>query len=250
MDDIYNVAGRIHSIETCGTVDGPGIRYVIFMQGCPLRCMYCHNPDTWNIKSKDAPTKTVGEFMVDIRKYKSYFKASGGGVTLTGGEPLMQKKFAISLFKACKEEGLHTTLDTSGYTGIDDLTLEVLKYTDLVLLDMKSINSDVYQKLTGSPIERNLDFSRYLKDSRIPAWVFFVLVPGLTDNEEDLHALASYLKTLNNVERVGILPFHQMGSYKWQKLNLDYQLGDTPEPSPEETERVRELFRSYNLAVR
>jgi len=250
MDDIFKVAGRIHSIETCGTVDGPGIRYVVFAQGCPLRCLYCHNPDTWNIKSKDAPTMTVGEIMTDVRKYKSYFKASGGGLTLTGGEPLMQKKFAIALFEACRQEGIHTALDTSGYTGIDDLTKEVLNRTDLVLLDMKSVDAEMYKRLTGSPIERNLDFARHLRDEKIRTWVSFVLVPGITDSEEHLHALAKCFKNLGNVEKVGVLPFHQLGAFKWKRLGLNYELGDTPEPTVEETEQAKELFKSYGFVIR
>ena len=249
MDNIYDVAGKLHSIETCGTVDGPGIRYVVFTQGCPLRCIYCHNPDTWNI-NKSSLTMTVGELLPDILKYKSYFKASGGGVTLTGGDPLLQREFALALFKACKKEGLHTALDTAGYGDIDDLTKEVLAHTDLVLLDIKSINANTFKEVTGVPIDKTMAFSKYLSENNIPAWVLFVLVPNVTDNEDDLHALASYLKTLNNVEKVGILPFHQMGAYKWRLLKLEYKLNNAPVPTKEEVRRVRELFRSYGLSVR
>jgi len=195
-------------------------------------------------------TLSVGELMPDIVKYKSYFRASGGGVTLTGGEPLLQKDFALALFKSCKQEGLHTALDTSGYSNMDDLTKSVLKVTDLVLLDFKSINPDTYKKTTGASINRVLEFAKYLSDVNIPVWAQFVLVPGLTDNEDELHALASYLKALNNIKKVGVLPFHQLGAYKWRKLKLDYQLNNTEPPSPEETEIVRELFRSYGLVVR
>ncbi|MCL2852260.1 MAG: pyruvate formate-lyase-activating protein [Defluviitaleaceae bacterium] len=250
MNNINDVVGKIHSVETCGTVDGPGIRYVVFTQGCPLRCMYCHNPDTWDANGKGSLTKSVGELMSDILKYKSYFKFSGGGVTLTGGEPLMQREFALALLSACKGEGLHTALDTSGFGDIDDLTKKVLSRTDLVLLDIKSINADTFKKVSGFPIDKTLAFAEYLREAGITAWARFVLVPGLTDNEEDLHALASYLTTLTNVEKVGILPFHQMGAYKWQELKLNYQLKDTPTPSETETERVRDLFRSYGFIVR
>ncbi|MCL2565582.1 MAG: pyruvate formate-lyase-activating protein [Defluviitaleaceae bacterium] len=244
------VVGRIHSIETCGTVDGPGIRYVVFAQGCPLRCMYCHNPDTWSINNPNAMRRTVSELMPDIIKYKSYFRATGGGVTLTGGDPLMQKEFALELFKACKQEGLHTCLDTSGYSRVDALTKTILEYTDLVLLDFKSINPDTYEKVTGFPIERTMKFAKYLSDNNIPAWALFVLVPGLTDDEKELKDLAAYLTTLKNIERVGVHPFHQMGAYKWRQLKLDYQLNNAPTPTPEETEKVRELFKSYGFVVR
>ncbi|MCL2838637.1 MAG: pyruvate formate-lyase-activating protein [Oscillospiraceae bacterium] len=250
MNDIYNVVGKIHSIETCGTVDGPGIRYVIFMQGCHLRCLYCHNPDTWDINNYSKEL-TVGEIMEDILKYRSYFQASGGGVTLSGGEPLLQKEFAAALFKACKLEGLHTALDTSGHDGnINDATLEVLKYTDLVLLDIKSINADTFKKVTGATIDATLNFAQFLFDEEIPTCVRFVLVPGLTDNEDDLHEMARYLKSLKNVTKVGVLPFHQMGAYKWENLNLKYELKGKPEPTAEETEKVRKLFRSYGFRVR
>jgi len=245
-----DVAGRIHSIETCGTVDGPGIRYVVFAQGCPLRCMYCHNPDTWNINSESVIIKTVSELMPDILKYKSYFKFSGGGVTLTGGDPLMQKEFASELFKACRQEGLHTCLDTSGYTELDSLTKEVLKYTDLVLLDFKSISKDTYKKVTGFPIDKVLEFAKYLSDNKIPAWALFVLVPGLTDDEKEIHDLASYLTTLKNIEKVSVHPFHQMGAYKWRQLRLNYQLNNAPTPTSEEVKKVREIFKSYGFNVR
>ncbi|MCL2618313.1 MAG: pyruvate formate-lyase-activating protein [Defluviitaleaceae bacterium] len=250
MENSYDVTGKIHSLETCGTVDGPGIRYVVFTQGCPIRCVYCHNPDTWDANGKNALTKSVGELLPDILKYKSYFKASGGGVTLTGGEPLMQKEFAAALFKACKGEGLHTALDTSGYAGIDDGTRRVLEHTDLVLLDIKSINPATFKNVTGFPIDRTLEFAKHLSDAGIMAWARFVLVPGLTDDEDELHALAQYLTTLRNIDKVGILAFHQLGAYKWQDLGLDYKLADTPTPSAQETERVRDLFRGYGFEVR
>ena len=249
MSNIYDVVGKLHLIETCGTVDGPGIRYVVFAQGCPLRCIYCHNPDTWDI-NKHALSMSVGELMPDILKYKSYFKASGGGVTLTGGDPLLQREFALALFKACKQEGLHTTLDTAGFTDIDDLTKELLSYTDLVLLDIKSINPETFKEVAGVPIDKTLAFSKYLSDARVPAWVVFVLVPNVTDKEEDLHAMASYLTTLENVEKVSVLPFHQMGSYKWTQLNLEYKLNNAPTPTPEEIMKTKDIFRSYGLSVR
>ena len=244
-----DVTGKIHSIETCGTVDGPGIRYVIFTQGCPLRCAYCHNPDTWSPNSKDQKLMSVRELMSDIVKYKSYFRFSGGGVTLTGGEPLMQKQFSAALFREVKREGLHTVLDTSGHVSIDDVTKEVLAHTDLVLLDVKSISPHTFKQVTAHSIDKTLAFAGYLSEQNISAWARFVLVPGLTDNEQELHGLAKYLTTLGNLERVSILPFHQLGAYKWENLNMRYTLKDTPAPTDQETEHVRGLFRDYGLTV-
>ena len=244
------IIGKIHSIETCGTVDGPGIRYVIFTQGCPIRCLYCHNPDTWAKDGKGQTLMTVSELLEDIVKYKSYFKFSGGGVTLTGGEPLLQKEFAAALFEACKKEDLNTALDTSGFDDIDPVTERVLSNTDLVLLDIKSINDETFKKVTGFPIDKTLKFADYLDEKGVNTWVRFVLVPGLTDNWDDLRALAEYLTKFKNIEAIGILPFHQLGAYKWEDLRINYKLKDTPTPSMEETERVRELFREYGFVVR
>jgi len=247
MDEVF---GNIHSIETCGTVDGPGVRYVVFAQGCPLRCIYCHNPDTWALAGKNFFRMSVSELMSDIVKYKSYFKFSGGGVTLTGGEPLMQKKFGIALFRECKYEGLHTTLDTSGYADLGFATREMLDYTDLVLLDIKSINADTFRKVTGFTIDKTLEFAHFLCEKNIDTWVSFVLVPGLTDIEWEMHGLAAFLAKLDNVKRVRVLPFHQLGAYKWQDLGIDYPLKEARAPSLEETEIVRELFRGYGFDVK
>jgi len=193
---------------------------------------------------------SVEALLEDIVKYKSYFKYSGGGITLTGGEPLLQKEFAAALFKAAKREGIHTALDTSGYDIIDDTTRDVLAHTDLVLLDFKSINADIFRQVTGFPIDNTLSFADYLLERNIPVWARFVLVPNLTDNEKDLHALADYLTQLSNIENVGIVPFHQMGAYKWLNLGINYKLKDTRVPTAEETGRVREIFRGYGLTVK
>jgi len=211
--------------------------------------MYCHNPDTWDI-NKSSLTLSVGELLPDIKKYESYFRASGGGVTITGGDPLMQREFVLAMFKACKENGWHTTLDTAGNANVDDLTKELLSYTDLVLLDIKSINPETFRKVTGVPIDKTLAFANYLSEANVPAWVVFVLVPNVTDDEDDLHKMASYLTTLKNVEKVSILPFHQMGAYKWRQLKLEYKLNNAPTPTAYETERVKDIFRSYGLSVR
>ena len=242
-----DIAGKIHSVETCGTVDGPGIRYVVFTQGCPLRCLYCHNPDTWAVNGKKLTRISVGELIEDIVKYKSYFKFSGGGVTLTGGEPLLQREFAAALFEACRDEGLHTTLDTSGYAKIDEQTGRLLKATDLVLLDIKTADPDSYKEITGFPIQTALDFAQYLSEQKIPVWAGFVLVPGLTDDQSQLHGVARYMATLKNIQRVRVLPFHQLGEYKWADLGIKYKLSGKPTPTPEQTEWVRGLFRSYGF---
>lgn len=244
-----DITGNIHSVETCGTVDGPGIRYIVFTQGCPLRCQYCHNPDTLPPTADYAKTMTIPELLADIVKYKSYFQSSGGGVTVTGGEPLLQKKFVAELFKTLQTNGLHTCLDTSGYTNIDDTTQKLLSYTNLVLLDIKSINPETFERTTSVKIQRTLEFLDYLRAQNVTTWVRFVYVPGLTDNLDEIHQLAKFLTDYPNVPKVGILPFHQLGKHKWAELGLDYQLADTPTPTREEAETIRDIFRSYGHTV-
>ncbi|TCT13128.1 pyruvate formate lyase activating enzyme [Natranaerovirga pectinivora] len=238
--------GRIHSLESCGTVDGPGIRFVIFMQGCPLRCQYCHNPDTW--KLSDGKEMDLDSLVDEVLKYKSYMRFSGGGVTVTGGDPLLQVDFVRELLKACKENGIHTALDTSGYI-FNDKVKEVLEYTDLVLLDIKSYNHSNYKNLTGVSLNPTLDFMTYLSQINKPTWVRFVLVPNLTDNEEDMHNLGNYLAGFTNVEKLELLPFHKMGEFKWEELGYEYKLKNTPEPTNEEVKKAKSIFESYNLNV-
>lgn len=238
--------GRIHSIETCGTVDGPGIRYIIFTQGCPLRCQYCHNPDSW--KMADGNEMSVDSLINDIIKYKPYMQFSGGGITVSGGEPLLQPEFVGELFKKCHENGIHTCLDTSGYIQLQKAD-PVLDHTDLVLLDIKSYNPLVFKDLTGVPIDSTLAFAKHLSDRNIPVWIRYVLVPNLTDNPEDIDSLANYLTSLTNIERVDILPFHKMGEYKWEQLGYDYKLANTPEPSKESVTMAQNIFKHYNLPI-
>ncbi len=243
---IMSVTGRIHSIETCGTVDGPGIRFVIFTQGCPLRCKYCHNPDTWKIS--EGKNMTVDELIQEIEKYKSYMDFSGGGVTVTGGEPLMQPKFVKELFRQCKERGIHTALDTSGYIPLEHAK-EVIQYTDLILLDIKSFDYQTYKELTGVSNEPTLELAKYLSDIGKPMWIRYVLVPNLTDNPDHIEALAQFIKDLKTVEKIEILPFHKMGEYKWEELGYNYELKETPAPSKELVDSVKEIFKKYNLKV-
>ncbi|MGQ9837543.1 MAG: pyruvate formate-lyase-activating protein [Cyanobacteriota bacterium] len=236
------VTGRIHSIETCGTVDGPGIRFVIFTQGCPLRCQYCHNPDCRDPQAGQAVT--VEELISEIQKYKSYLRK--GGVTVTGGEPLMQPTFVAEIFRRCHELGLHTALDTSGFVQLE-VAIPVLEHTDLVLLDIKSFLPDLYRKVTSVPLEPTLIFARHLAKIHKPTWIRFVLVPGLTDPEENVKGLAQFVATLSNVERVEVLPFHKMGEYKWEQLGLPYLLKDVPPPSPEQVAKAVQIFRDQGL---
>lgn len=233
------LTGKIHSIETCGTVDGPGIRVAVFLQGCPLRCQYCHNPDTWRLD--EGKSYTVEEVVKEIIKYKSYMRFSGGGVTLTGGEPLMQPEFVKAVFEACREQGIHTALDTSGALFCDK-SKEVLKETDLVLLDIKSFSPEKYQKVTGGKLAPTLKLLEYTKEKKIPVWVRYVLVPGLTDDLENIKAMANYLKNYSNVEKVEILPFHKMGEYKWKKRAESYALKEVKEPEEALVKKVKDLF--------
>lgn len=240
------IKGQIHSLESCGTVDGPGIRFVIFTQGCPLRCLYCHNPDCRHIENgKEA---TVEELITEIKKYRSYMRFSGGGVTVTGGEPLMQPEFVTEIFKQCQALGIHTALDTSGYVPLE-AAQPVLDYTDLVLLDIKSYKPDIYRTVTGVAIEPTLNFARYLNEINQAAWIRFVLVPNLTDPVDNVKKLAAFVASLHNVEVLEVLPFHQMGAYKWEKLGYDYQLQDTEPPTPELITNTIQIFQSYGIKV-
>jgi pyruvate formate lyase activating enzyme len=246
MDNQKEVTGIIHSIETCGTVDGPGIRFVIFTQGCPLRCLYCHNPGCQYIEK--GKIMSVDALMEEILQYQSYFKFSGGGVTISGGEPLMQPEFVQEIFRKCRCLGIPTALDTSGYANLS-LVKPVLEYTDLVLLDIKSFDPTVYQKVTYVSLKSTLKFARYLNKIHKPVWIRFVLVPDLTDSLEHITQLAQFIANFDNLERVEVLPFHKMGEDKWKQLGYDYQLQATPPPSPELLEKVINIFKSYGLAV-
>jgi len=238
--------GRIHSIETCGTVDGPGIRYVIFFQGCPLRCRYCHNPDTWD--RHKGQEITIPELLADIGDYKSFMDYSGGGVTASGGEPLMQAEFVADLFAACQKRSIHTALDTSGYTSLEKAK-RLLSYTNLVLLDIKSYNPQTFQHISSVPIEPVINFLEYLKSKQIPAWIRFVLVPGLSDHKPDIQQMAAYLKGFSNIERIDVLPFHKIGEYKWKELGYAYDLTDTQPPSSQELTDVKLIFQNYGFQV-
>lgn len=232
--------GYIHSFETFGTVDGPGIRFVVFMQGCPLRCKYCHNRDTWEpcINSK----YTVSDVLEKILRQREYLEASGGGVTLSGGEPLMQVKFATELFKRLKKENIHTCLDTAGSFVLTEEIKELLNYTDLVLLDIKHIDDEKCINLTSKTNKYTLDFARYLSDNGIKMWIRQVIVPGITDGREDLGKLKEFLSTLKTVNNVEILPYHSMGREKWLKMNQKYELDGVREATYEDVQRAKEIL--------
>ena len=237
--------GYIHSFESFGTKDGPGIRFVLFLQGCPLRCLYCHNVDTWEIKDKKM-VMTAQEVMKEILKVRGFIKT--GGVTVSGGEPLMQPEFLMELFKLCRENGIQTALDTSGYI-FSDKAKQVLELVDMVLLDIKHINPEKYKILTSVELDNTLKFAKYLNEINKPTWLRYVLVPGYSDDENDLHEWAKFTSQLKNVERVDVLPFHQMGQYKWEKVGKEYKLKDTPTPTRELIDKAEGIFRSYGLKM-
>jgi pyruvate formate lyase activating enzyme len=240
------IVGYVHSFETGGTVDGPGIRFVLFTTGCPLRCLYCHNPDTW--KLKNGKRMTVDEVMAEIGKYVRFLTICGGGVTISGGEPALQHEFVAEILRRCKALNLHTALDTSGLLG-DQISDAMLEEIDLILLDIKSWDPELYQRLTRQPVEPTLRFARRLSDMEKPMWIRFVLVPGLTDGLENVEGVADFVAGLSSVERVEVLPFHQMGISKWEALGINYELGDTEPPSQELLERVQDQFRDRMLEV-
>ena len=220
------MTGYIHSKESFGTVDGPGIRYVLFLQGCPLRCKYCHNPDTWAIG--EGKPITVEEVLYEYNKNKAFY--SKGGITVTGGEPLLQTDFVLELFKKAKEQKIHTCIDTSGITYNPENTEyinkldELMKYTDLVMLDIKHIESEAHKDLTGKGNEGILAFAKYLEAKNIPLWVRHVAVPGITDDPKHLQRLGEFIGTLKNLKAVDVLPYHTMGVNKYKEMGLTYPL--------------------------
>lgn len=244
--DPLNACGYVHSIEVGSTVDGPGIRFVLFLTGCPLRCQYCHNPDTWH-KLNGRPF-TFERIMKEIEKYVEVLKISNGGLTISGGEPVMQDVFTMRIFRRAKALGLHTCLDTSGRLG-ERLSDEDLFQIDLNLLDIKSGDPDIYEQVTGQPLAPTLDYARRLCALKRPLWVRYVLVPGLTDGYDNVARVADICAGLSSLERVEVLRFHQMGLEKYHKLKIPYALEHVLPPSPELTERVREQFRARGLTV-
>lgn len=238
--------GNVHSFDVGSTVDGPGIRFTLFVTGCTLRCQYCHNPDTWH-RRNGRPVR-LSQMLKKIGKYEKVLKISGGGLTISGGEPVLQHAFTTRIFRHCKTIGIHTCLDTSGRWG-EKLTDAELMDIDLNLLDIKSGDPETYRRVTGQPLEPTLDYARRLSDLGRPMWVRFVLVPDLTDDHDNVEKVADICAELKSLERVEILKFHQMGQDKWHKLGVEYALENTKPPTPELTERVRQQFRSRALTV-
>lgn len=231
---------RVHSIETFGTVDGPGIRFVVFLQGCPLKCMYCHNRDTWEINAGNITN--ISDLVDEIKRYFPYIKSSNGGVTVSGGEPLLQAKMVTELFKELKKYNVHTALDTAGSLPINDDIKELLNFTDLVLLDIKHIVDEKAKFLTGMSNKNNLTFAKYLSDNNIPVWIRQVIVPGYTDDEKDLLLLKDFLSTLTNVKKIELLPYHDLGKFKWKEMNLVYPLEGVRTATNDDINRVKKIL--------
>lgn len=238
--------GRIHSIETFGTVDGPGIRCIFFFQGCPLRCKYCHNRDTWDAKC--GTEYTADELIEKASKYKSYMKSSGGGITASGGEATLQPEFLAELFAKAKEKDIHTCLDTSGFVDIEKIE-KVLDNTDLVLLDLKHMDEDQSKELTGVGIQKALKLAKHLEERNIPVWIRHVLVPGITDSEDNLSKIGEFTASLNNVERLELLPYHSIGVHKWESMGLDYELKDVRDADQDDIRRASEIIEKFGVKV-
>ncbi|MGI6501848.1 MAG: pyruvate formate-lyase-activating protein [Anaerostipes sp.] len=229
--------GYIHSMESMGLVDGPGIRTVVFFQGCALRCQFCHNPDTWEFKTGD--NVTPEELVSKIRRFKPYFKDTGG-VTFSGGDPLMQPEFLIEVLKLCKEEGIHTCIDTAG-CGVGHYD-EILKYTDLVLFDIKGITPEDFQIMTTQPMTETLKFMEAMKKHKTKIWIRHVVIPNLTDSSAHMEALKNYISTIPNVEKVELLPYHLLGVNKYQVMNIPYPLDGTTAMDKETVDKMQRLY--------
>ena len=235
---------QVHSIESFGSVDGPGIRFVIFLKGCAMRCQYCHNPDTWS--RAGGQLRSVDDVLAQAQRYRSYW-GENGGITVSGGEALLQIKPLTELFRKAKTLEINTCLDTSAQPFSRDSSSfaafeELMKYTDLILLDIKHIDNDVHKQLTGWGNENILDCARYLSDIGKPVWIRHVLVPGINDDDASLHKLRAFIDTLSNVERVDVLPYHSLGVYKWEQLGIPYALTDVKSPTEESILHARKVL--------
>jgi pyruvate formate lyase activating enzyme len=246
-DDGKGAFGYCHSYETSSRYDGPGLRVVVFVSGCLLRCTYCHNPDTWHLK--DGTYVSAQQVLDRLEGFASAIRTLGGGLTISGGEPMVQLAFTKRIFAGAKKMGLHTAIETSGFLSAraDESYLSVI---DLILLDIKSSNPDTYRKVTGRDLAPTLRFAERLASMGKPAWVRFTLVPGQTDDPANVEGIAKFVAPMKNVEWVEIQPFHQMGAFKWKAMNLEYKCADTPAASPELVKRVIEQFRAAGCRVR
>lgn len=237
-----NRIGNVHSIETFGAFDGPGVRYIVFLQGCPFKCQFCHNRDTWSTRTNKL--MTVDEIVEDFKKYENFYKK--GGITVSGGEPMLQLPFLLELFKEFKKLGIHTTIDTSAacfdVRRSDDFK-ELMKYTDLVLLDFKQINDEKHKILVGQSNQRVLDFARFLDELQVKVNTRHVLIPGINNDTEDLKALRAYLDTLSNIVKIDVLPYHTSGKTKWEQLGFEYPLEGIEPPTDEEVKLAESILK-------
>lgn len=236
------IKGRLHSMESFGTVDGPGIRFVAFMQGCPLRCQFCHNPDTWDPRGDCQYVMTPAELVAEVVRYRSFIRS--GGVTVSGGEPLLQARFVRAFFALCHDEGLHTALDTSGALATDE-AYAVLDHTDIALLDIKTMDAALYPRLTGVQQANNLRFLDELQRRGIRTWVRHVVVPGLTDDDDQLRRLGEHVAQYSVVEKIEVLPYHTLGTFKYAQLGLSYPLDGVPPLAPERAQEIRKMLSQY-----
>ena len=246
MEYTQEIKGKIHSVESFGSVDGPGVRYIVFLQGCHMRCKYCHNPETWAMEGGEE--LTAKEVFDKAYRYRNYWKKNGG-ITVSGGEALLQIDFVIALFKLAKEKGVHTTLDTSGnpFTREEPFFSkfnELMKVTDLFMLDIKQIDDEKHKKLTGWTNSNILDLAQYLSDNGKAMWIRHVLVPGITTDDADLEKLRDFGGSLKTVERFEILPYHTLGVFKWENLGIPYELGDVMPPTKEEIAHAEEILHT------
>lgn len=240
------ITGKIHSLESFGSADGPGVRYIVFLQGCRMRCKYCHNPDTWSLEN--GQEQTPEEVLKKALRYKSYW-GKNGGITVSGGEALLQIDFVLELFRLAKEKGIHTTIDTAGnpFTREGEFFekfQELIKVTDLFLLDIKQMDTEAHKSLTGHTNENILDMATYLSEQGKDMWIRYVLVPGYTDSEEDIRNLHDFIETLDNVKRVEVLPYHTLGVFKWEQLGVPYTLEGVNPPSKESVEKANQILET------
>ncbi|MBM7635637.1 pyruvate formate-lyase-activating protein [Streptococcus saliviloxodontae] len=246
--DYKQVTGQVHSTESFGSVDGPGVRFIVFMQGCKLRCQYCHNPDTWEMETNKSTERTVEDVLNEALQYK-HFWGDKGGITVSGGEAMLQIDFVTALFTEAKKLGIHCTLDTCGFTYRDtpeyhEVLNKLLSVTDLILLDIKEIDPKQHLFVTKQPNKNILKFAQYLSDEGTPVWIRHVLVPGLTDIDEHLIALGKFVKTLKNVDKFEILPYHTMGEFKWRELGIPYPLEGVKPPTKERVQNAKDLMHT------
>lgn len=246
MKQTDGLKGYVHSLESFGSVDGPGVRYVIFLTGCAMRCQFCHNPDTWNMQA--GTQYTADELLKNALRYRTYW-GEQGGITVSGGEPLLQIEFLTELFRKAKEQGIHTTLDTSGnpFTREEpffEKMQELMKYTDLVMLDIKHIDDEKHKVLTGCTNENILDMAKYLDEIGKPVWIRHVLVPERSDEDAALEKLHEFIAGLGNVEKVEVLPYHTLGAYKWKELGYEYPLEGIDPPTKERVEHAKQVLHA------